>query len=126
MPTPCARPSVRSTCGMGDSRVRLGGAQVTPRVPGATDDVRSLRAAQRGDAIAGAAEHRVEAELATTLPTIADAVVEAGGSFTLTIMVGGDAADLQTIRPIFDALGNKVFHCGPLDRDDMVRRDRTE
>ena len=32
----------------------------------------------------------------------------------LTIMVGGDAADLQTIRPVFDALGNKVFHCGPL------------
>lgn len=49
---------------------------------GATDDVRSLRAAERGDAIAGAVDHRVEAELATTLPTIADAVVEAGGSFT--------------------------------------------
>jgi cytidylate kinase len=52
---------------------------------GATDDVRSLRVAERGDAIAGAADHRVEAELATTLPTIADAVVEAGGSFTTVL-----------------------------------------
>lgn len=49
---------------------------------GATDDVRSLRAVQRGDAIAAATDHRVEAELETTLPVIADAVVEAGGSFT--------------------------------------------
>lgn len=48
---------------------------------GATDAVRSLRAAQRGDAIAAAADHRVEAELATTLPIIADAVVEADRSF---------------------------------------------
>ena len=40
---------------------------------------------ERGDAIAGATDHRVEAELATTLPTIADAVVEAGGSFTRVI-----------------------------------------
>jgi hypothetical protein len=48
----------------------------------ANDDVRFLRAAERGDAMAGAVDHRVEAELATTLPGIADAVVDAGGSFT--------------------------------------------
>jgi len=36
-------------------------------------------------------------------------------------MVGGDAADLQTIRPVFDALGNKVFHCGALGSGEAVK-----
>jgi 3-hydroxyisobutyrate dehydrogenase len=39
----------------------------------------------------------------------------------LTIMVGGDAADMQTMRPVFDALGNKVFHCGPLGSAEAVK-----
>ncbi len=39
----------------------------------------------------------------------------------LTIMVGGDAADLQTMRPVFDALGKKVFHCGPLGSAEAVK-----
>jgi hypothetical protein len=47
----------------------------------ASDDVRFLRAAERGDPIAGAADQRVEAELATALPAIADAVVDTSGSF---------------------------------------------
>jgi 3-hydroxyisobutyrate dehydrogenase-like beta-hydroxyacid dehydrogenase len=32
----------------------------------------------------------------------------------LTIMVGGDAADLQRARPILDQLGRRIFHLGPL------------
>lgn len=39
----------------------------------------------------------------------------------LTIMVGGDAADLQAMRSVFDALGNKVFHCGPLGSGEAVK-----
>jgi 3-hydroxyisobutyrate dehydrogenase/2-hydroxy-3-oxopropionate reductase len=32
----------------------------------------------------------------------------------LTLMVGGDPADLQRARPVLDALGAAVFHLGPL------------
>lgn len=31
---------------------------------------------------------------------------------TLTIMVGGDAADLDTVRPVLEAMGKKIVHCG--------------
>ncbi|TAK25428.1 MAG: NAD(P)-dependent oxidoreductase [Chloroflexota bacterium] len=33
---------------------------------------------------------------------------------TLSIMVGGDAADLATIRPLLDAMGNNIYHLGPI------------
>jgi 3-hydroxyisobutyrate dehydrogenase-like beta-hydroxyacid dehydrogenase len=32
----------------------------------------------------------------------------------LTIMVGGEAADLERARPVFDRLATQVFHVGPL------------
>jgi 3-hydroxyisobutyrate dehydrogenase/2-hydroxy-3-oxopropionate reductase len=32
----------------------------------------------------------------------------------LTIMVGGEAADLERARPVFDQLATQVFHVGPL------------
>ena len=35
-------------------------------------------------------------------------------SGALTIMVGGEAADLETARPVLDALAKTVFHMGPL------------
>jgi 3-hydroxyisobutyrate dehydrogenase-like beta-hydroxyacid dehydrogenase len=40
-----------------------------------------------------------------------DARAEGGG---LTIMVGGEEADLETARPVLDALAKTVFHMGPL------------
>ncbi len=33
---------------------------------------------------------------------------------TLTLMVGGDIADVERARPVLDALGATVFHVGPL------------
>jgi 3-hydroxyisobutyrate dehydrogenase/2-hydroxy-3-oxopropionate reductase len=39
------------------------------------------------------------------------ALAEAG---QLTIMVGGDAADLERARPALEGLGNRIFHLGPL------------
>lgn len=38
-------------------------------------------------------------------------LAESGG---LTIMVGGDAADLERARPVLNALATTVFHLGPL------------
>ncbi len=32
---------------------------------------------------------------------------------TLSIMVGGDAADFEAARPIFEVLGKTITHCGP-------------
>jgi 3-hydroxyisobutyrate dehydrogenase-like beta-hydroxyacid dehydrogenase len=32
---------------------------------------------------------------------------------TLTIMVGGDATDLEAVRPALQAIGKKIVHCGP-------------
>jgi 3-hydroxyisobutyrate dehydrogenase-like beta-hydroxyacid dehydrogenase len=39
------------------------------------------------------------------------ALCEAG---TLTIMVGGEAADVERVRPVLDALGARTFHLGPM------------
>ncbi|HEX2141750.1 MAG TPA: NAD(P)-dependent oxidoreductase, partial [Candidatus Limnocylindria bacterium] len=39
------------------------------------------------------------------------ALAESGG---LTIMAGGEAADLERARPVFDQLAKQVFHLGPL------------
>ncbi|MBI3967399.1 MAG: NAD(P)-dependent oxidoreductase [Chloroflexi bacterium] len=33
---------------------------------------------------------------------------------TLTLMVGGDAADLERVRPVLEPIGTKIYHCGPL------------
>ncbi|WP_433528448.1 3-hydroxyisobutyrate dehydrogenase [Micromonospora sp. CA-263727] len=32
---------------------------------------------------------------------------------TLTFMVGGDAAALERARPLLDAMGSRIIHCGP-------------
>ena len=53
----------------------------------AADDLRGLRAIERGRAEAGRAEtHRVEAEVATVLPSIADAIVDAAASFSTVLL----------------------------------------
>jgi 3-hydroxyisobutyrate dehydrogenase len=31
---------------------------------------------------------------------------------TLTIMVGGESADLEAVRPVLQAIGKKIVHCG--------------
>lgn len=40
---------------------------------------------------------------------------------TLSIMVGGDAADLERARPIFAALGKSVVHCGPIGNGQLTK-----
>ena len=37
-----------------------------------------------------------------------------GASGKLTLMVGGEAADLERARPVLDALAQPIFHLGPL------------
>ena len=40
---------------------------------------------------------------------------------TLTIMVGGEAADLERARPLFEAMGQLVVHAGPHGHGSMVK-----
>lgn len=40
---------------------------------------------------------------------------------TLSIMVGGDAEDLERVRPIFQAMGKHIFHLGPLGAGQTVK-----
>jgi 3-hydroxyisobutyrate dehydrogenase-like beta-hydroxyacid dehydrogenase len=40
---------------------------------------------------------------------------------TLTIMVGGDAADFERARPVLDAMGELVVHAGPPGHGSMVK-----
>ncbi|MCP4247199.1 MAG: NAD(P)-dependent oxidoreductase [bacterium] len=71
-----------------------------------------------------------------TAETVAAAVVEGGGSFldapvsgggtgaqagTLAIMVGGDAADLERARPVFEVVGRTVVHCGPVGSGQLTK-----
>ena len=39
----------------------------------------------------------------------------------LTILVGGEAADLASARPVLDLLGNNIVHCGPLGTGEAVK-----
>jgi len=65
------------------------------------DTIRSVAPAVRARG-AGILDGPVSGSVASTL----------GGE--LTIMVGGDAADLERARPILDHLARRVFHLGPL------------
>ena len=40
---------------------------------------------------------------------------------TLSIMVGGDAADLERARPVLDVLGGSIVHCGPSGAGQVVK-----
>ncbi len=39
--------------------------------------------------------------------------VEGAQAGTLTIMVGGGIEDFEKLKKIFEAMGKKIFHCGP-------------
>lgn len=47
--------------------------------------------------------------------------VKAAVAGTLTVMVGGDAATLARVRPVIDAFGEKVVHCGGVGAGDAVK-----
>jgi 3-hydroxyisobutyrate dehydrogenase len=40
---------------------------------------------------------------------------------TLTIMAGGDPADFERARPLFEAMGELILHVGPLGQGQMVK-----
>ena len=40
---------------------------------------------------------------------------------TLTIMCGGDGQDLDRVRPLLEAMGRLIVHCGELGQGEMVK-----
>jgi 3-hydroxyisobutyrate dehydrogenase len=40
---------------------------------------------------------------------------------TLTVMIGGDAALFARVRPLLDAFGKKIVHCGPVGSGDALK-----
>ena len=40
---------------------------------------------------------------------------------TLTVMCGGDVADIERARPIIATFGKKIVHCGPIGAGDAVK-----
>ncbi|HJR64599.1 MAG TPA: NAD(P)-dependent oxidoreductase [Gemmatimonadaceae bacterium] len=65
-----------------------------------------------------ATSRRIAARLAGHGVAFVDAPVSGGVSGavkgTLTVMCGGDALAFQRARPVLDAFGEKIVHCGPV------------
>ena len=65
-----------------------------------------------------ATSQRIAARLAKRGVGFLDAPVSGGVAGaeigTLTVMVGGDAAVLERARPVMEAFGEKIVHCGPV------------
>jgi len=71
-----------------------------------------------------------------TARKVAEAVAQRGGFFldapvsggktgaeagTLAIMVGGEAADLERVRPVLEVLGKTIVHCGPVGNGQLTK-----
>ena len=72
-----------------------------------------------------ATSRRIAARLAERGIGFLDAPVSGGvvGAVagTLTVMVGGDAATLERVRPVLEMFGKRIVHCGPVGAGDAVK-----
>jgi 3-hydroxyisobutyrate dehydrogenase len=72
-----------------------------------------------------ATSRRIAARLAERGIGFIDAPVSGGTSGaeqgTLTVMVGGDPALLERVRPVLEAFGKKLVHCGPIGAGDALK-----
>jgi len=71
------------------------------------------------------AVREVEAELAKAGVRVLDAPVSGGtpaaAGGTLTIMVGGDAALLEQVRPLLETMGKNILHVGAVGQGKVVK-----
>lgn len=72
-----------------------------------------------------ATSRRIAARLAEQGIGFLDAPVSGGTSGaeqgTLTVMVGGATASLDRVRPVLQAFGKKIVHCGPVGAGDALK-----
>lgn len=72
-----------------------------------------------------ATSQRMAARLAERGIGFLDAPVSGGvvgaEAAALTVMIGGDAAVLERVRPALEAFGKRIVHCGPVGAGDAVK-----
>ena len=72
-----------------------------------------------------ATSQRIAARLAERGVAFVDAPVSGGvvgaEAGTLTVMAGGDAATLDRARPVLEAFGRRIVHCGDVGAGDAVK-----
>jgi len=72
-----------------------------------------------------ATSRRIAARLAEHGVAFIDAPVSGGTSGaeqgTLTVMCGGDASAIERARPVLQAFGKKIVHCGPVGAGDALK-----
>jgi 3-hydroxyisobutyrate dehydrogenase len=72
-----------------------------------------------------ATSKRIATTLAKHGVDFIDAPVSGGTSGAekgaLTVMVGGDAAVLERVRPVLERFGRKIVHCGPIGAGDALK-----
>ena len=72
-----------------------------------------------------ATSKRIAEKLAHRNVAFVDAPVSGGvkgaESGKLTVMCGGDVRDLDRVRPVIQAFGEKIVHCGPVGAGDAVK-----
>ena len=72
-----------------------------------------------------ATSRRIAARLAERDIGFVDAPVSGGTSGaeqgTLTVMCGGDAGTVERVRPVVQAFGKKIVHCGPVGAGDALK-----
>ena len=72
-----------------------------------------------------ATSRRTAARLAERGVPFLDAPVSGGTSGaeqgTLTVMCGGDESTLARVRPVLEAFGKKIVHCGPVGAGDALK-----
>jgi 3-hydroxyisobutyrate dehydrogenase len=66
-----------------------------------------------GAALAERGVHMLDAPVTGSAPKAQDG--------TLTIMVGGEAEDLERARPVLEAMGTLIVHVGPLGQGEMLK-----
>lgn len=63
----------------------------------------------------------VRAKGAAMIDSPVGKTADAAVAGTLTLMVGGDAADIARARPVLDCMGTDFFHCGDLGAGQTVK-----
>jgi 3-hydroxyisobutyrate dehydrogenase-like beta-hydroxyacid dehydrogenase len=63
----------------------------------------------------------VRAKGAAMIDSPVGKTADAAVAGTLTLMVGGDAADIERVRPVLDCMGTDFFHCGELGAGQTIK-----
>ena len=115
------------------------GAEVIITCLSDTPDVEAIILGEKG-VIKGAQPGSIVVDMSTISPTATQQMSEAlatkevamidapvsGGSEgaqkgTLSIMIGGQAADVEKVRPVFEAMGTTITHIGPVGAGQLTK-----